>query len=159
MAPLHSAAKRGDSELVKVALQHGGVDVNEVDENGNAALHLAAQYGHIDVVEQLIILSKGRLRDFRNFDGKTSADVAHANKHYAMCRLLQAQFGDEEEDSFQKDEKPSLAMEPYHKGTVISNPALAMSLPQGGGGTLAAGPPSPTTSRTNSSAKRRRIMR
>jgi hypothetical protein len=32
MAPLHSAAKRGDSELVKVALQHGGVDVNEVDE-------------------------------------------------------------------------------------------------------------------------------
>jgi hypothetical protein len=25
-------------------------------------------------------------------------------------------------------------MEPYHKGTVISNPALAISLPQGGGG-------------------------
>ena len=35
-------------------MRHYGCDVNYLDKNGNTALHLAAYYGHADVVATLL---------------------------------------------------------------------------------------------------------
>jgi ankyrin repeat protein/beta-lactamase regulating signal transducer with metallopeptidase domain len=53
VSPLHQAAAKGDIEQVR-SLISKGVDVNETDQTGQTALHLAARHGHKAVVELLL---------------------------------------------------------------------------------------------------------
>lgn len=52
--PLHRAAYNGDIELVKHLLKRVDLEVNGQDHQGNTAMHLAVQCGHIEVVQLLI---------------------------------------------------------------------------------------------------------
>jgi hypothetical protein len=51
---LLSAAKQGHVTFVERLMRHYGCDVNYLDDDGNTALHLAAYYGHADVVATLL---------------------------------------------------------------------------------------------------------
>jgi|GEM_PF-336412 ankyrin repeat protein len=51
---LHKAAAKGDTEIIKLLLAHGGVNVNLVDIQGHTALHGAMQNGHIDTIKVLL---------------------------------------------------------------------------------------------------------
>ncbi|EME85744.1 uncharacterized protein MYCFIDRAFT_210318 [Pseudocercospora fijiensis CIRAD86] len=51
---LLEAAEYGQSRRVKRLLDAGDVDVDFVDSKGRAALHFAAQGGHLDIVNALI---------------------------------------------------------------------------------------------------------
>lgn len=51
--PLHDAVLSGDAERVR-ALITPGLDINERDSSGVAAIHLAALEGHIEMLEILI---------------------------------------------------------------------------------------------------------
>eukprot|EP01147_Barroeca_monosierra_P003132 gene3132-5884_t len=50
---LHTLAEFGKLDHVKVLLSHG-VDVNATDVRGLAPLHLAVQFGHEEIVDELI---------------------------------------------------------------------------------------------------------
>ena len=52
--PLHFAARRGNSEIVQVLLEHPSVDINAKDDSGKTALHLACSEGHKKVCELLV---------------------------------------------------------------------------------------------------------
>jgi ankyrin repeat protein len=54
MTALHSAAERGNAELIGVLVEHGA-DKNRTCQ-GRTALHIAAELGHLDVVQKLIEL-------------------------------------------------------------------------------------------------------
>jgi hypothetical protein len=51
---LLTAAKQGRATFVERLMRHYGCDVNYLDKDGNTALHLAAYYGHADVVARLL---------------------------------------------------------------------------------------------------------
>lgn len=75
-ANIHAKTKEGSTVLFWVAdpvlvnlLVDGGVDVNEVDKNGDSALLLAVQYGRTDVMNALI--KYGANVNIRNKNGKT----------------------------------------------------------------------------------------
>ena len=53
MRPLHYAAWQGKAESV-LTLLRSGASVNGVSLDGHIPLHLAAQYGHYDVVSSLV---------------------------------------------------------------------------------------------------------
>ena len=48
------ACEAGDLDKVKGLLK--SVDINETDEYGYTGLHLAAEHGHIKVVEELMVI-------------------------------------------------------------------------------------------------------
>jgi hypothetical protein len=48
------AAKEGRATFVERLMRHYGCDVNSLDRDGRTALHLAAYYGHADVVATLL---------------------------------------------------------------------------------------------------------
>lgn len=54
MRPLHYAAWQGKAESVLMLLR-SGASVNGVSHDGHIPLHLAAQYGHYEVVSQHLI--------------------------------------------------------------------------------------------------------
>lgn len=57
MRAVHYAAFYGHLECVKLMIEKGGVDVNQVGAKRMTALHMAVSRGHYDLVEYL--LSKG----------------------------------------------------------------------------------------------------
>ena len=67
-------AGRGDPlEVVKIFLE-AGADVNAVNEQGNTAIHYAAQGGRNRIIE--FLASKGAKLDMKNKAGKTPLDLA-----------------------------------------------------------------------------------
>lgn len=56
MRPLHYAAWQGKAESVLMLLR-SGASVNGISLDGHIPLHLAAQYGHYEVVSSSIIIS------------------------------------------------------------------------------------------------------
>lgn len=65
---LHDASRDGFEGSVRVLLQHGA-DANMVDGKGNLPLHLAAQEGHLGVVQLLFGYTENP--EQRNNDGAT----------------------------------------------------------------------------------------
>ena len=58
--PLHLASWKGDMEVVKLLVQQGPsrANVNQLNNNDDTGLHLAAQYGYCGVVEFLLEVSE-----------------------------------------------------------------------------------------------------
>lgn len=70
---VHLAVAAGSVETVKLLVQHGA-DVRAPDGNGLHALHIAISNGHLDVMEYLLLKTKG--------GGRMSAN--HRSRH--ACR-------------------------------------------------------------------------
>ena len=55
---LHYATQNDNCELISYFLNQNGVDVNAVDGNGLAAIHIAAQLGFSNSLDKLLTLGK-----------------------------------------------------------------------------------------------------
>ena len=67
MTPLHCAAKQGDTQIAKMILQDGRVDVNVEDHRGRTPLYIACEWYNREVVNMLLRIpgiSKTGLKDW-----------------------------------------------------------------------------------------------
>jgi ankyrin repeat protein len=62
--PIHHAARNGDTEIVRLLIEHGA-DVNATNTRGHTVLYCAGAHGHLDTVR--LLLNEG-------VDGKTLMD-------------------------------------------------------------------------------------
>jgi potassium channel len=92
LADLLFAAAGGELKIVQEAIEHGGVNVAEVDFEGRTALHIAASAGKLEVVEYLI---QGRAPINRKDSfGKTPLSNAASKSYTAVVRALRDAGGD-----------------------------------------------------------------
>jgi ankyrin repeat protein len=73
-------------DIIRLLATHGA-DLNAVDRAGNTALHCAAEFGDLEVVELLLRL--GARHDLKNGKNKTPYDIAWLKGQKEVCRLLQ----------------------------------------------------------------------
>ncbi|XP_034939821.1 ankyrin repeat and SAM domain-containing protein 1A-like [Chelonus insularis] len=87
-SPLHLAAWAGDAEIVKLLLSQGPSvpNVNLTTKDNETALHCAAQYGHTEVVAQL--LQYGCDPSIRNSRGESALDLAAQYGRLETVQLL-----------------------------------------------------------------------
>ena len=83
---LFAAARKGDTEAVKVLLQKG-VDVNAKTRYGATALHYACDRGHLDLV-RLLIERGADVNAKDTFYGITPLNWAITRDHPAVVKLL-----------------------------------------------------------------------
>uniref|UniRef100_UPI0037E78986 ankyrin repeat and sterile alpha motif domain-containing protein 1B isoform X4 n=1 Tax=Semicossyphus pulcher TaxID=241346 RepID=UPI0037E78986 len=86
--PLHLAAWRGDVDIVRILVHHGPSHcrVNQQNHERETALHCAAQYGHSEVVSELL----QELTDptMRNSQQETPLDLAALYGRLQVVRML-----------------------------------------------------------------------
>merc|ERR1719240_466015 len=80
---LHDSARRGDLQKLQEFLADG----NDVDSAGNSAVHFAAGYGRVKVLEHL--LARGANTSKVNQMGLTPLGAAQQNKQQQAVALLQ----------------------------------------------------------------------
>ncbi|XP_014481383.1 PREDICTED: ankyrin repeat and SAM domain-containing protein 1A-like isoform X2 [Dinoponera quadriceps] len=87
-SPLHLAAWAGDAEIVRLILSQGPSvpKVNLATKDNETALHCAAQYGHTEVVAQL--LHYGCDPSIRNSRGESALDLAAQYGRLETVELL-----------------------------------------------------------------------
>ena len=86
--PLHDAASRGRTSVVKRMIERDGVDVKLVlDGRKNTALHLAAEYGRVKVVRYLTKEGHADVNQL-NYGGETALHSAAANCQIEGIKLL-----------------------------------------------------------------------
>ncbi|XP_012279831.1 ankyrin repeat and sterile alpha motif domain-containing protein 1B isoform X2 [Orussus abietinus] len=87
-SPLHLAAWAGDAEIVRLILSQGPSvpKVNLATKDNETALHCAAQYGHTEVVAQL--LQYGCDPSIRNSRGESALDLAAQYGRLETVQLL-----------------------------------------------------------------------
>nr|XP_014353437.1 PREDICTED: ankyrin-1-like [Latimeria chalumnae] len=89
--PLHLSAQYGHESLVRLLLNHAGVQADtQTSLQGSSPLHLAAQNGHTAVVGLLLSKSTSQLH-LKNKRGRTCLHLAAANGHIEMVRVLLGQ--------------------------------------------------------------------
>ncbi|XP_041972617.1 eye-specific diacylglycerol kinase isoform X2 [Aricia agestis] len=87
---LLKAAKSGDLKVVK-DLHAAGYSLLSIDATGQTALHIAARYGHKEVVKYLIASAPTALLNMSdNERGQTALHKAAAHKRRAICCMLVA---------------------------------------------------------------------
>mmetsp|Transcript_17776 Transcript_17776/g.29891 ORF Transcript_17776/g.29891 Transcript_17776/m.29891 type:complete len:1177 (-) Transcript_17776:90-3620(-) len=95
MASIHSAAKRGDVDLIEYKLNSDPtLDVNAQDGIGNGILHLSARFGHKELLEMLYVMNSKRFPFnpfLRNKEGKTALELAVEFDH-ADCSGILSNF-------------------------------------------------------------------
>src|SRR5204863_6192372 len=84
--PLHFAAKRGETEIVR-ALLKAGAEADPVDEDNETPLFLAAEEGHGEVV-QALLQAPGVQPDRRNNDGVTAAQAARNHGYGGIADMI-----------------------------------------------------------------------
>merc|ERR1712185_342436 len=80
---LHDAAKRGDLQRLQEDMK---ANLNEVDSAGNSAVHFAAGYGRVKVLEHL--LARGANASKVNQMGMTPMAAAQQNNQQEAMALL-----------------------------------------------------------------------
>ncbi|KAK2576524.1 hypothetical protein KPH14_005846 [Odynerus spinipes] len=87
-SPLHLAAWAGDAEIVRLILSQGPSvpKVNLATKDNETALHCAAQYGHTEIVAQL--LQYGCDPSIRNSRGESALDLAAQYGRLETVELL-----------------------------------------------------------------------
>ena len=86
--PMHSATASGKLKSVKLLLEHGA-EVNAQQQGGWTALHAAAH--HRDVAMAKLLLAHSANRTLTNDEGKTALDLALAEGHEEVARILEKQ--------------------------------------------------------------------
>ena len=71
------------SELLKRII---GIDINQPNAKNKTALMIAAERGHLDLVQLFIEL--GANKNIRNTNGKTAAQLANENDHNTVVQFL-----------------------------------------------------------------------
>ena len=85
VAPIHSAAAAGRTDIVKLLLKNGA-DVNAQQQSGVTALHSAAHNNNIKLVE--LLLTHGANPNLKMNDGKTPLNVAEEDGHENVVAIL-----------------------------------------------------------------------
>ncbi|CAK9253068.1 unnamed protein product, partial [Sphagnum jensenii] len=92
MSPLHCAVYYGHDAVVKVLLAEDATNVSAVTNLGNTALHVAAQEGHIEIVNTLLNHIKEKyplqISACINAKGNTSLHLAAENGHLDVVNAL-----------------------------------------------------------------------
>jgi len=83
---LHIASHKGSIECVRVLLRYSKTTLNELDENGFSALHLASQSGHTVVTQDL--LKAGAEVDAKDLLGRTACWLASRHGHASTVQVL-----------------------------------------------------------------------
>lgn len=87
LSPLYVAARYGKTLIVKELLQHPQINLDlQQGELNNTALIIAAQFGHVEVVKELI--KAGANIHLKNHDNKTALDQANKNQNKELVALL-----------------------------------------------------------------------
>ncbi|XP_076249080.1 ankyrin repeat and SAM domain-containing protein 1A isoform X2 [Calliopsis andreniformis] len=91
-SPLHLAAWAGNAEIVRLILTQGPSvpKVNLTTKDNETALHCAAQYGHTEVVAQL--LQYGCDPSIRNSRGESALDLAAQYGRLETVQLLVSRY-------------------------------------------------------------------
>ncbi|XP_078375252.1 uncharacterized protein LOC144658662 isoform X2 [Oculina patagonica] len=98
--PLHFAARRGNDEIVKVLLEHPKVHVDDKDNSGKTALHLACSEGHSKVCQ--LLLKFGADIEAVTADKMTPLHNAILHGHSEVTRMILNRAADAEVDTTQK---------------------------------------------------------
>ncbi|RUP44343.1 ankyrin repeat-containing domain protein [Jimgerdemannia flammicorona] len=91
---LHLACKYDNTEeIAKYLIRVGQVDINQHDDNGRTPLHIAARYGHINVIQYFlqcedIIVDERAVEDGREFLGDMALHFAFNDGHFEIVKLL-----------------------------------------------------------------------
>ena len=80
------AAQSGEVDIVREAIERGGVDVNELDYEKRSCLHIAAAAGQLAVVE--LLLQHKSAVNRKDQSGKTPLMNAVAQDHGAVVKAL-----------------------------------------------------------------------
>ncbi|UKZ75110.1 hypothetical protein TrVFT333_002782 [Trichoderma virens FT-333] len=86
-APLHYAARKGNTETTRILLIQKGIKVNVKSNLQCTPLWMAARDGHEDVVS-LLIKKRANLRAKDTVHQQSALSCAVKNGHYAIARLL-----------------------------------------------------------------------
>jgi hypothetical protein len=85
MAPLLTAAQRGQSDMVDLLIRYGA-NLDSVDRSNDTSLHLAAAAGHFAAVE--VLLKYRPAMDARNGDGRTALQLAEQHGYEPVAALI-----------------------------------------------------------------------
>lgn len=77
LSALHVAAKNNKIDAIRLLIK-SGIELNNQDNDGNTALHYAAQLGHKDIVNLLLSQDKIKIH-LRNKLGSTPKEMATSN--------------------------------------------------------------------------------
>ena len=87
LSTLFFASKNGHTDMVKLLLQLGRVDVNQAKNTGCTPLYIASENGHTEVV-RLLILAEGIKVNQAMKNGATPLIAASQEGHTEVVRLL-----------------------------------------------------------------------
>lgn len=110
ITPLYIASKQGYTDIVKLLIDNGanvnyttitssttpfyGKDIYNNDKNrittGMSPLHIASQYGHVDVVT--VLINNGANVGYSNELGYTALDIAIQNGHTEVVTVLMCHY-------------------------------------------------------------------
>jgi ankyrin repeat protein len=85
MAPLLTAAQRGQCDIVDLLIRFGA-NINSVTRTNDTPLHLAAAAGHIAVVD--VLLKYRPALDVRNSEGKTALQLAEQRGNEPVAAVI-----------------------------------------------------------------------
>ncbi|KAH6889612.1 hypothetical protein B0T10DRAFT_486475 [Thelonectria olida] len=92
--PLHIAARKGHTEVVRILSRHHEVDVNSVSGTGQTPIMGASLHGHEKIVE--ILLAAGAKTHFIDIRGETATRMAELRGHEKVVQILfEAQLEEE----------------------------------------------------------------
>jgi len=86
LGTIHSAAQMGNLKLMQSLLNKPSFNINELDANGDSALHIAAVAGHTDVVS--ILLDKNIDINMQNKEGRTPLHMSALSGQLAIVKQL-----------------------------------------------------------------------
>ena len=87
-SPLHDAAKRGNTELVRECLANK-MPVNQTDPAGNTALHWAAKAGHLSCLSLLLSVPQISVNKTNKLGDTPAILAAHHGRSHCLDALLQ----------------------------------------------------------------------
>ncbi len=86
---LHYAARMGCPEIVDLLFREPGIKINVQDDEGCTPLHIAAEAGHVNVVERFLGQNPCLIDlTSQNSDSLTPLDLAIDKGHVAVVRVL-----------------------------------------------------------------------
>ncbi|XP_052419229.1 synphilin-1-like [Carassius gibelio] len=86
---IHYAARHGQERVLLWLLQYmqeQGISLDEADQNGNTAVHVAAQFGHLSCVQTLV--EYGSNVTVQNLQGERASQSAERQGHSTCSRYL-----------------------------------------------------------------------